>query len=78
MANQHKVYMQGSPSYRQAFEAHGGSVPLSVASRWTGEHGFTLADLIDGGDLAESDFEHDGTGARIRVHTLALWVAMGY
>lgn len=72
----HKTYFEHSPAYRQAFEAHGGSVPLVNAEAFLADHGLEWDALED--DLTEQDFEHDGLGNRTRVHTLALFLAMGY
>ena len=77
-AQLHEAYLDHSPAYRDMFENYGASIPLMIAVNWTASHGMTIPNLIDSGDLAESDFEHNLSRERTRVHTLPLLMAMGY
>jgi hypothetical protein len=75
---QHDTYMAHSPFYAHLMGAWGGSMPILTAIDHAEAHGIDLNDLVDMGELQETDFEHDGAGIRTRVHTLAFVMALGY
>lgn len=75
---QHANYYAHSDYYAFLTDNFGGSLPTSEAEIQALLHGLTLDGLAEDGDLTETDFEHDGEGARIRVHTLPFVMALGY
>ena len=65
---EHDSYMENSPTYAQAFESYGVSMPEATAARFIQEHGFTLADM-----RAEGLTVRKGN-----VQTLQLFQVLGY
>lgn len=66
----HKSYLKHSPAYAAAYARYGRSMPVSVASLFAKEHGFTLADLAE--DTGETVERGD------QVDTLNLFLTLGY
>lgn len=63
--------MKHSPAYAQAYALHGANMPVGLAIKFAGAHGFTLEELREAGDTPL-----EKTNGLVK--TLELFQALGY